>query len=710
MADYVENFDDGGNITSDWWPAGSRVKLMRVNWDSSYRDVVIFDSVDDRNAYFDGLSDYFSYTVENMSYLKPSQAIKVPIPYSTAYTYNYVEVINPRSPKYEETRLYYFISRADYVAPSTTLLTLQLDVMMSYQGKCYLGSCFIERGHVAMANVEYRYAIENGMHPYAQRRYLDVPEGLDVGSDYVTVDSECFSLSEDDGYYVIIMSTADLTADPGSINAPNLVTARGSNVAGIPSGCNVYAMDAENWTAWLGHMSKYPWVTQCIIAAYSFPKRFVTATHQVSLDGYKAYEIDNTQSMTIDPSTGKLGEVSDIFSRIKSKIDAPVKHDKFTVFPYSLLEITANTGTSILLKPQYLELDSLTLAVFCCALYPFAKIGIIPWNYGGRGTGEGAHSYVAAWSDFYGVERTTSLPMNEALSNTLWLSNFPMFSIVNNSYLTYMASTAYSRAYSYEAAGWQLARTNMATQLSYEQAQGAMATSQANQALSNNLNRLQMGVNLGAGLVGAGGQLLSGNIGGAAAGAANALLGAAMGQASYDTQNRQFNNNISQAQYVASSNRQLAQQAASGDYEMAIKSINSAVQDAALTPPSQVGQMGGDVIAQANGFYNVVVNFKTITRGPQNRIADFWSRYGYQVNEFVQGAFRPLKQLKVMTRFSYWKMRECYLQSPKATEEELLTIKGILERGVTIWNSPAMIGIPSLDFNQVDESKKDWGY
>lgn len=710
MADYVENFNDSGNITSDWWPAGSRVKLVRVNWDSSYRDVVIFDSVDERNAYFDGLGEYFSYTIENMSYLKPSQAIKVPIPYSTAYTYNYVEVINPRSPKYEETRLYYFISRADYVAPSTTLLTLQLDVMMSYQDKCELGSCFVERGHVAIANVGYRAAIDAGNYQYAQRRYLDVPEGLDVGSDYVTVDSECFSLSENDGYYVIIMSTADLTADPGTINAPNLVTARGSNVAGIPSGCNVYAMDASNWVAWLGHMSKYPWVTQCIIAAYSFPKRFVTATHQVSLDGYPAFDINATQSQTLDPTNGHLGEVSDIFSRLKASVDAVVKHDKFTVFPYSFLEITANTGVSVLLKPQYLIGDTLLLSVFCCALYPFAKVGIVPWNYGGRGSSSGAGAYSVAWSDFYGNTHTSSIPINEALSNALWLSNFPMFSIVNNSYLTYMASTAYSRAYSYEAAGWQLARTNMATQLSYEQAQGAMSTSQANQALSNNLNRLQMGVNLGTGLVGAGGQLLGGNIGGAAAGAANALLGAAMGQASYDTQNRQFNNNISQAQYIASSNRQLAQQAASGDYEMAIKSINSAVQDAALTPPSQVGQMGGDVIAQANGLYNVMVNFKMITRGPQNRIADFWSRYGYQVNEFVQGAFRPLRQLKVMTRFSYWKMRECYLQSPHATEDELLTIKGILERGVTVWNSPAMIGSPSLDFNQVDESKEDWGY
>lgn len=699
MADYVENFNDGGNITSDWWPAGSVAKLCHVNWDSSYRDVVIFDSEKERNDYFDGLSDYFAYTVENMSYLKPRQAIKVPLPYSTAYTYNYLVVTNPSSPRYAEQRMFYFIQQSDYVAPSTTLLTLQLDVIMTYQFNTSIGSCFIERGHVAMAN--YAYRLRNNVQDYAytMRRYLDVPEGLDVGSDYVTVDTECISISED-GYYVIVISTADLTADPGTINAPNLKTAAGRNVANVPSSCEVYAFDASNWFSWLRKMKNYPWVTQCIIAAYSFPKSFITSVESVSLNGVQAYAIMSTNGK-------ELATLQGIFDRMKSRISTSVKHDKFCIFPYSFIEITANTGTSILLKPQYLESDTLVLNSICCALYPFARIGVIPWNYGGRGNGT---TYSVAWKDLNNNDHTTTLPMNEALQNTLWMADFPMFSIVNNSYISYMASTAHSRAYSYEAAGWGLARTNMATQLSYEQAQGAMATSQANQALSNNLNRLQMGVNLGAGLVGAGGQLLSGNIGGAAAGAANALLGAAMGQASYDTQNRQFNNNISQAQYVASSNYELARAAASGDYEMAIKSINSAVQDAALLPPSQAGQTGGDVLAQSNGLYNITINFKMMTRAAQERVSDFWSRYGYQINEFLPSAFKPMSALKCMTRFSYWKMRECYLRNSQASNDEIMTIKGILERGTTVWKSPAYIGSPSIESNTVDETKTDWSY
>lgn len=706
MADYVENFGTGGNITSDWWPAGSSVKLCRVNWDSTYRDVVIFDSKEERNDWFDSLGSYFSWTIENMSYLKPRQAIKVNLPYSDAFRYNYCMVRNPASPKYDDTRMFYFVTNVEYVAPSTTLITLQLDVIMTYQHLVNIGSCFVERGHVAQANANYRTNMAGVGKSWAMRRYLDVPEGLDVGSDYVTVDTECISIS-DDGYYIIIMSTADLTADPGTINNPNLKTAGSGNVSGIPSSCEVYAMDIDNWVGFLRDMQSYPWVTQCIICAYSFPKRFVIATGTVHIGNRTAYSITSTASATVYPAdeSATLARIDNIFERIHSKIDATVKHDKFCVFPYSFIEITANTGTSVLLKPQYMP-NALTLKTICCALYPFARIGVIPWEYGGRTT----DNYTVSWTDLQGQGHMSLLNKNEGLANALWLADFPMFSIVNNSYMSYMASTAHSRTYSYEAAGWTLARTNMASQLSYEQAQGAMATNQMNRDLSNEMARLNMGVSFGTGLIGAGGQLLSGNFGGAAASAANTVMNAAMSQAQYANSNQQFANSMSQAQFVAGSNFDLARQAAAGDYEMAIKSINSAVQDAALMAPSVVGQSGGDVLAQANGLYNITINFKMITAGVQARIADFWSRYGYQVNEFIQGSYRPMKSLKVMSRFSYWKMRECYLQNSNATNDELLTIKGILERGTTVWNSPNLIGSPVIDSNEVDETKADWSY
>ena len=707
MADYVEDFNTGGNITSDWWPAGSTVKLCRVNWDSSYRDIMIFDSEIERNSWFDTRGKYFSYTIENMSYLKPRQSIKVPIPYSTAYQYNYVMVTNPASPKYDEMRMFYFITQADYVAPSTTLVTLQLDVIMTYQFSTSIGSCFVERGHVALSNRQYRNLISNGLYQNAMRRYLDVPEGLDVGSDYVTVDTECISIS-DDGYYIIVISTANLNVDPGTINNPKLLTAIGDTVDGVFSSCMVYAFDALNFRRWLYDMQDSPWVTQCIIAAYAFPKKFVRDIRETTVNDIPAYISIKSASQTVSPTSESsiIADVDGVFSRLQSKIDAAVKHDKFCVFPYSFIEISANVGTSVLLKPQYFTSDKIDLRAIACALYPFARIGVVPWNYGGRN----ANTYSVVWQDTNNAPHTSILPMNEALSNALWMADFPMFSIVNNSYISYMASTAHSRAYSYEAAGWQLARTNMATQLSYEQAQGNFATQQANRDLQNDMSRLNMAVGFGGGMIGAAGQLIGGNIGGAAQQAATTVFNAAMQQASYANSNQQWQNSMAQSQYVASSNYQLARQAANGDYEMAIKSINSTVQDAALRPPSMSGQSGGDILAQANGLYNITISFKMITRAVQERIADFWSRYGYQINEFIQSSYQPMQRLKVMTHFSYWKMRECYLMNSYANNDELMAIKGILERGTTVWNSPNYIGNTRLEDNNVDENENTWSY
>ena len=49
--------------------------------------------------------------------------------------------------------------------------------------------------------------------------------------------------------------------------------------------------------------------------------------------------------------------------------------------------------------------------------------------------------------------------------------------------------------------------------------------------------------------------------------------------------------------------------------------------------------------------------------------------------------------LMCMTNFTYWKLHEFYLRSSTCPEEYRLTIKGIFEKGVTVWNNPNKIGV-----------------
>jgi hypothetical protein len=46
----------------------------------------------------------------------------------------------------------------------------------------------------------------------------------------------------------------------------------------------------------------------------------------------------------------------------------------------------------------------------------------------------------------------------------------------------------------------------------------------------------------------------------------------------------------------------------------------------------------------------------------------------------------------VMTRFTYWKLRETYITAAQCPETFKQAIRGIFEKGVTVWNNPADIG------------------
>lgn len=66
------------------------------------------------------------------------------------------------------------------------------------------------------------------------------------------------------------------------------------------------------------------------------------------------------------------------------------------------------------------------------------------------------------------------------IDNALWFNNLPTFSIVNDNYILYQATTVNTRNWQYSGAGWTLNKSNAQTQLNYSQAQQQLANNQAN--------------------------------------------------------------------------------------------------------------------------------------------------------------------------------------------------------------------------------------
>ena len=688
-------------LTPNTWPVGTEVTLMQVPWDANYRDIVIWDDVQQRNAYLDAQA--FSGTgwrSKRFSYCRPNEPISVPVPYSAAYKYNYVVVQNPMQPvdgEEQPLKLCYFILSTDYVAPGTTQLTLQLDVIQTYQFGVCLGNMFVERGHMGVSNAVFKNGVQNLQGQYL-RKYLNVPEGLDVGDSYVMANHEWYPLTDASTFdigKIIIISSADLAADPGTVDNPNLNVADGQNADGIPSGCNVYSMTLSTFKAVLNAMKEKSWVAQCIQSVSTFPARLLSAGTDVQLFGNSGITMQflgDTDTLELPLKT--YATTGNIYQQLSNGVPDGY-HDlyKAYTYPYSVIELTAYNGNSVFVKPELVYGNTLALTVIGCAVAPFARIGVFPTNYGQAFEGGQPVNYNQyTWHGFDGSDHTGVIPSGDFLDSCLWLADFPQFSIVNSNYITYLASTAHTRAYQYESAGWQNAKSNAASDLAYSQAMNQTALNEANRYDQGPIGAPQIANYAGQAM----GAIESGlnRLTGQAAVSSNevTLAGTANYLAQRQTGNLAFNATQDLSRQVAGQNLDYAKYAARGDYANQIAAINATVQDAALQAPSTVGQMGGQGFMWKNGLVGFAVNYKTAGGAAMRTVCDFWARYGYKIQRFYNFGNAKMSALKIMNHFSYWKVSETYITCAKANEAEKDAIRGVLEKGVTVWGKPSEIG------------------
>ena len=687
--------EDSG-FTPYSWPTDSKATLCRVPWDAEYRNVVDWQDQQHKDSYFSSLKSD-SCELGSMTYLKPNDPIFVDVPFSKAYSYNYIVVENPKLPvpgEVEPRKLYYFVTAVGYVAPNTTSIAVQLDVWTTYGDTAEFGRCFVERGHVAIAaEMSKPTPTADKLGPARSkvyRRYLTAAEGLDIGNEYLIGDVDAFSIADyEHGWAVVIMSTTDLLADWGTLSNPSMTTADGQVTDGLIGGCNVYSLSTTDFRQFMKNIRNYPWVAKGIIGVTAFPKALLTDGPSVEKDGVTLYFLGTT------PDKGFYREIDDVWERLSKSIPDRYRNlHKLLCYPYSVIELNSYNGSPVLLKPELLNTDTLRLRNISCAVPGHIKIGFYPWAYDSERLvlNEYGLPVVSATMD----DPTVNLPVSgNSLDSCVWMQEMPKFSLVNDNYLNYLASTTHTREWQYNTAGWQQAKSNASAQLSYDQAQQQIATNRANWNASTqgllgnvagNIGNLAM---TGANAIGIGGEVSG------AADFANGVLGTvagAIGATGWDNMQgivnnltglTELNNNQALQGNIASQNLDLAQWAAQGDYENSIAKIEATVQDAALTAPSVIGQAGGSGFSMSNGLFVVQTRFKTIDQNHMHIIGEYWLRYGYAVREFMV----PPADLCCMEHFTYWKMLETSVECALADETSKETIRGIFEKGVTVWKS-----------------------
>lgn len=728
------------NFSYAKWTPNTRFKLCNVPWDAGYRDIVTWDRQDQR-AYFDRLE---GVEFADCAMAKYGLPVRLPMPFSQASRYNYLIATNdydfdmPRS-------WYYFVRSCDYVNAHTTQLNIQLDVWQSFQHDVAFGTAYVERGHIGVAN-------ERQMDDYG-RETLDLPEGLDTGKTLVNATTSYMPLATvENGRVacgVMIVSTTDLTVDPGDSTNPKTTTASGSIFENQYNGTQlIYLTSADDLQVVFSLGSNYPWVTQGICGIYAVPrlpegllrnqgeysklfgrqltglKGKVVHLYQNTVHGQDRYR----DVMTVRDFRDNF-HIPDRYRHLK----------KLLTSPYAVVQCSCLNGTSIEYAPEQIPSKDLTIREAWQYAPPQPRLNFWIPNY--------CAQYADQWSPLPG---DMGLPFDKGdmLDAAFGVTDFPTFMAVNNGSALSLANSAYTRQYAQKSADWAYQKTQMGVNNAYAQAQlGAQYASEGNRIGASNRNAVnainnqaaQMATDLtlknlgfdnqmaqlntiGSGAVGAVGSLATGNVGGAAGAVAGAAIGAWTNQRTYDNNvstasqqlaNTQTTNNAStsqanayalaqtnlgnqQALQFADMNRQLAQATAQGDYANVIAGINAQVQQTQTTPPTTSGALGGDAFNLANGIIGICVRFRRLSDAALHAIGEYWLRYGYYVQRFMA---MPAG-LMAMSNFTYWKVHELYLRSSTCPEEYRLTIKGIFESGVTVWTNPDRIGVTDYADNE----------
>lgn len=703
--------DFGTTFNYAVWTPNTVVKLCNVPWNSDYRDIVRFSDHATLESYIDNISGP-SVTVGKMTLARAGDPIRLNLPFNACYKYNYIRVSNPTLPitaHYTDDNgvntsisdspkvLYYFIMSVDYIAPNTTQLTIQLDVWQTFNFSIAFGNCYIEQGHIGVAN--------SNQFNNKGRDYLTVPEGLEIGEEYCVNQTWATDLKtskipgdpQDNERvlahpWVVMGIAADVTADPGDTTKPNLslYNPDSTGTENLPNGFDVLIFPAQElFMNFIANFAKTPWITQTI--------QFITLIPPInaSEDNFKGVQIWNTDldsAWVGAPVCYRYYNSTNGFPGVMESYDMTVANvfrdwalsfipdrykylKKLLVYPYCLFEITTYNATPLILKPELIPDDDVNVEIYQHVAPPNPRWAIVPLHYNATGT-EGNH-----------VD-------GEFLDFATYISNFPQFTVMNNGYLQYLGSNAASIAYQERSANWGQQKALHGASTAYENVgSGTQATSRftANQIRANN-DRLAISQFNGA--ADAGGDL----IGAVASGGATApsLIGDTAGFFSRSMSNTVANNlatsnatvGIAQASQIGANNYAYAQFAARGDYQNAIAGIQAQVSNAKMLQPSSVGQMGGEAFfVSIDNAWKIYGKLKQINPGMMAVIGEYWLRYGYAINRFGN-----ISTLKVMSKFTYWKLKETYITSSQCPEIFKQTIRGIFEKGVTVWNNPDDIG------------------
>ena len=425
------------------WEPNTKLYLTNVRWNGDYTDCVKFESDAERDTWFDNhVAETVAQDPNSSLVLKTNSVIvngtvKVPVPFDRAAQYNYLVVdvpimTSPERPlNYEDgsgyRRWHFFINDLAYSAPSTTLLTLALDVWTQYINTVGFNYFMLERGHAPVHATDTDTYLSN---PMDNCGYLLAPD-VDFGGETVSRGGEfipfgngekyiCFAstcapsqfasigaVERGDAYSFSEPVFSDATAYPDESNRwgrqyevsgygfgtgrsyANVTTPVGNAITGngrIPTATTVYAIAATEADGFVNDvLANSPSFLNTVQACFMVAKELITLGTPHTLAGHTLFECQGSDS--------ELGSVT----LTKDMFGIPERYQRFAklyTFPYSELEITDNNGKTATVRIE--STGDIKAHGIVSLAYPYLNMRMFLTGIGGSGS----HSY--QWQDMRG--------------------------------------------------------------------------------------------------------------------------------------------------------------------------------------------------------------------------------------------------------------------------------------------------------------------
>ena len=353
--------------------------LSNVPFNYNYNNVMDFDTIQEQTTYFLNKS---KLEFEDLTYQRVNNnTINLEVEYEELYDVNYMMFQNDRIPG---KWFYAFITAYDFVSPKVTRITYQIDVYQTWLFQMTWQSTYVEREHTKRFNQDGSPVVNT----------LD--EGLAYGDDYEITSCVRYEQIED-VIWAIIVSKVDLSY----INTGKYYG--GSTLGDIQTPLYFYcvpiALDGNTVTlnGWapdeirdiFNLFSTHDAFVGSIVTMYYTSYLPMVFTSNTTGGGINITCQDGIDHVTIS-GLEMFKITNSLWSSLNPQIYSNMfdafpqySESKLYMYPYSLLEITNLKGDTVTLKPQNFNLNiskELRLRLKSC-VSTSPKTAIFPENY-----------------------------------------------------------------------------------------------------------------------------------------------------------------------------------------------------------------------------------------------------------------------------------------------------------------------------------------